>query len=178
MTALIDKAAPSLGGRNWYVFRSVARQEAMAEANLDRQGFIHFLPKVLVTKRHARRYVTQKEWLFPRYGFLRLDLARDRWRSINGTYGVERLVMGQDGPQSVPDDIMETIKAATGADGLFAPDAGLVAGASVRVRQGPLSGALGVLQSLDGRGRVDLLLHLLNGQVRTTVAREWIEIVA
>jgi len=48
----------------------------------------------------------------------------------------------------------------------------------VRVRQGPLTGTLGVLQNLDGRGRVELLLDLMNSQVRTTVAREWIEIKA
>ncbi|WP_246705046.1 transcription termination/antitermination NusG family protein [Rhizobium sp. SG570] len=165
-------------GQRWYVFRSLARAEGLAEANLTRQGFIHFLPKVTVVKRHARRYVTHKEWLFPRYGFLLMDLSRDRWQSVNGTYGVERLVMGQDGPQRLPDGVIEALQAATGSDGLFCPDMELILGAQVRVSQGPLSGQLGVLQSLDGRGRVELLLNLMNGQVRTTVARECVEIVA
>jgi transcription elongation factor/antiterminator RfaH len=178
MTAHFNGIARPNGIRCWYVFRSLAQQEGWAEANLKRQGFIYFLPKVIVTKRHARRCVTQKEWLFPRYGFVSLDLARDPWRSINGTHGVERLVMGGDGPQRVPDGIIEAIQAATDPDGVFAPDAGLVPGATVRVRQGPLSGTLGILQSMDGRGRVDLLLSLMNGQVRTTVAREHIEIIA
>ncbi|HBF31091.1 transcriptional activator RfaH [Rhizobium sp.] len=178
MTALFNETARSVGTRNWYAFRSLARQEGWAEANLKRQGFVHFLPKVVVTKRHARRYVTQREWLFPRYGFVLLDLAQDPWRSVNGTYGVERLVMGRDGPQRVPDGVIEAIQSVTDTDGLFVPDAGFIPGALIRVCQGPLSGTLGTLQSLDGRGRVDLLLSLMNGQVRTTVAREHIEIVA
>jgi transcription elongation factor/antiterminator RfaH len=178
MTALFDERARPGGGRHWYVFRSLARQESWAEANLKRQGFVYFLPKVLVTRRHARRYVTQREWLFPRYGFLLLDLAQDPWRRVNGTLGVERLVMGRDGPQRVPDGVIEAIQAVTDIDGLFVPDEGLIPGASVRVCQGPLAGTIGTLQSLDGRGRVDLLLNLMNGQVRTTVARESIEIVA
>lgn len=178
MTMRIDAVVPPAGGRAWYAFRSLARAEGLAEANLGRQGFIYFLPKVVVTKRHARRYVTHREWLFPRYGFLSLDLARDRWRSVNGTYGVEQLVMGQDGPQRIPVGVIEALQAVTGADGLFTPDAGLIPGASIRLRQGPLSGTLGVLQSLDGRGRVELLLDLMNGKVRTQVAREWIEVSA
>jgi len=178
MTTPIDVNVLSAAGRGWYVFRSVARGEGLAEANLTKQGFVHFLPKVIVTKRHARRYITQKEWLFPRYGFLLMDLSRDRWRSVNGTYGVDQLVMGLDGPQRVPTRVIENLQAATGPDGLFSPDAELLPGVTVRVRQGPLTGTLGVLQNLDGRGRVELLLDLMNSQVRTTVAREWIEIKA
>lgn len=179
MTMHIDAGSPPRAGeRGWYVFRSVAREEGLAEANLSKQGFVHFLPKVLVTRRHARRHVTHKEWLFPRYGFVSLDLARDRWHSINGTYGIDRLVMGVNGPQRVPRGVIEALQEATGGDGLFSPDAGLLPGVTVRVRQGPLTGTLGVLQNLDGRGRVELLLNLMNTQVRTKVAREWIEVSA
>jgi len=165
-------------GRRWYVFRCAMRQEAMAEANLSYQSFTYFLPKVLVTKRHARRFVTHREWLFPRYGFVSLDISRDRWRSINGTYGVERLIMGKDGPQPVPNGIVEGFQACLDERGMFDLDAGLKPGASIRVKQGPLAGALGVLQSLDGKGRVELLLELMNGQVRAKLGRECIEAVA
>ena len=178
MTALFSEMVLTGGGRSWYVFRSLAGQENWAETNLKRQGFAYFLPKVIVTRRHARRSVTQREWLFPRYGFVHLDLARDPWRRVNGTLGVERLVMGSAGPQRVPDGIVEALQASTDVDGLYVTDAGLVPGAAVRVCKGPLAGALGTLQSLDSRGRVDLLLSLMNGHVRTTVARESIEIVA
>ena len=178
MTAPFNEKALTGGGRCWYVFRSLARQDSWAELNLKRQGFAYFLPKVVVTRRHARRSVTQREWLFPRYGFVSLDLAQDPWRRINGTLGVERLVMGRDGPQRVPEGVVEALQAATDPDGVFAPNAGLIPGAAIRVCQGPLTGALGTLQSLDGRGRVDLLLNLMNGQVRTIVAREAIEIIA
>ena len=164
--------------RRWYVFRSLARQEATAEANLDSQGFAHFLPKVLITKRHARRYVVHREWLFPRYGFVSFDVSRDRWISVNGTYGVERLVMGPHGPQPVPDGVIETLQACTDAAGLFATDPELQPGAPVRVTLGPFAGTCGVLQTLDGKGRVELLLELMNGQVRTKLSREWIEATA
>jgi hypothetical protein len=36
--------------------------------------------------------------LFPRYMFMILDLPRDRWRSVNGTYGVDRLLMRSGDP--------------------------------------------------------------------------------
>jgi transcription antitermination factor NusG len=178
MTMPTERAEDPGGGAGWYIFRANAREEGLAEFNLRQQGFVHFLPKVLVTRRHARRYVTQREWLFPRYGFVSMDIARDRWRSVNGTRGVERLLMGPDGPKRVPKGVVEALQAATDADGLFSLEAGLVPGTMVRIRQGPLAGTLGVLQSLDSRGRVEVLLELMHGQVRAKVTRESIEISA
>ncbi|MDR3435447.1 transcription termination/antitermination NusG family protein [Telmatospirillum sp.] len=169
---------PDQSRRRWYVFRCLARQEGLAEANLAFQTFVCFLPKVLVTKRHARRFVTTREWLFPRYGFIALDLGKDRWHSVNGTFGVERLVMGKQGPQPVPNGIVESLQTYVDERGLIDFDQGLKPGAVVRVKRGPFAGTLGVLQSLDGKGRAELLLDLMNGQVRAKTAREWIEAVA
>jgi transcriptional antiterminator RfaH len=170
--------AETCGNQLWYVFRALVRQEGLAEANLSAQGFTHFLPKVLVTKRHARRFVAKREWLFPRYGFVAFDVSRDRWRSVNGTLGVERLVMGNDGPQPVPMGIVEALQASIDERGLFEPNAGLQPGDIVRVKSGIFAGSLGELQSLDAKGRIELLLQWMNGQVRVKLARDWVETAA
>ena len=44
--------------------------------------------------RHARKILNVRAPLFPGYLFVSLDLTRDRWRSINSTYGVLGLIMG------------------------------------------------------------------------------------
>jgi transcription antitermination factor NusG len=44
------------------------------------------------TVRHARRLSTVEAPFFPRYLFTVLDLTRHLWRSVNGTFGVSRLV--------------------------------------------------------------------------------------
>lgn len=73
----------------WFAFRLRARLEAAAEINLALQGFRTFFPRLLVTSRRARKFETSTVLLFPRYAFISLDLKKHRWRSVNGTIGVE-----------------------------------------------------------------------------------------
>jgi transcription antitermination factor NusG len=47
--------------------------------------------------------------LFPRYIFTVVDRTRDRWRSINGTFGVDRLLMSGGDPQPVPHGLVESL---------------------------------------------------------------------
>jgi transcriptional antiterminator RfaH len=161
----------------WYVLRILPRQDAVAEINLVRQGFRPFVPRVIVTKRHARKFETRREELFPRYGFVRLNLDADRWRSINGTYGVERLMMTREQPTPVPVGIVESLLACADQFGVVDLDRGLRVGSTVRIIAGPFAGAIGVLQRMEGRSRAELLLEMLNGSVRTHVLRESLEVV-
>jgi len=82
---------------SWYAVKIRQSSERIAVANLERQGFRSFLPVHLKTVRHARQFRTVRAPLFPGYLFVFLDLARDRWRAVNGT--LRRHVSG-DGRQS------------------------------------------------------------------------------
>ncbi len=84
-TALIGSAG---GRRRCYLLRALVGRELVAEGQLRRQEFSTFLPKQMKTVRHARRLRVTLSAFFPGYLFVRLDLARDRWRSVNGTLGV------------------------------------------------------------------------------------------
>jgi len=81
----------------------------LAVEDLQRQGWQPFLPFHLATRRHARKFRAVRAPIFPRYLFVGLDLARDRWRSVNGTVGVQRLVMAGDQPLPVPVGVVETL---------------------------------------------------------------------
>ena len=159
----------------WYAVHTLPRVEATAEAHLVRQGYEVFLPRIRSTRRHARRVEAIAAPLFPRYGFVRLDLGRDRWRSINGTIGVACLVMGRDLPRPVPKGIVEDLIAAVDPDGFVDFGRGLAPGDPVRVCNGPLSGQTGILLQLDGKGRVEMLLSWITGTVRVKVARNLLE---
>lgn len=161
-------ASPSL---RWYAFRATARQEATAEAHLADQGYATFLPRLNVTRRHARRAETRQVWLFPRYGFVALDLTRQPWRRVNGTRGVEGLVMAADRPLAVPHGVVEDLCARADADGVVDFSRGLTPGSAVKLVSGPFAGAYGTLVKLDDRGRAELLLALMTGAVRLRVDR-------
>ena len=159
----------------WYAIHTLPRAEESAERHLDRQGFEVFLPRILKTRRHARRLETVLAPLFPRYGFVALDRGRHRWRSINGTVGVAGLVMCGELPQAVPIGIVETLVACVTADGSVDLDHGFRSGDTVRLVAGPFARRLGTLTRLDDRGRVEMLLSLMANPVRLKVARNMLE---
>jgi transcriptional antiterminator RfaH len=89
----LSAALPLSDGERWYVARTLAQRERQAIQQLANQGYRTFLPLFLKNRRHARKVETISTPLFPRYLFVVFDRTRDRWRSINGTLGVERLLM-------------------------------------------------------------------------------------
>ena len=79
-----------------------------------RQSFGVYLPRYTKMRRHARKIEAVARPLFPRYLFVALDLARDRWRSIQSTFGVVGLVMSGEQPAPLPTDVVESNPRARG----------------------------------------------------------------
>ena len=89
---------------------------------LHNQNFRTFLPRIHKTRRHARKIDTVLAPFFPRYLFIILDMQRDRWRCVNSTIGVSRLVMQNDRPQVLPEGVVENLIACVNDDGLLSFD--------------------------------------------------------
>lgn len=115
--------------------------------------------------------------VFPGYLFVTLDLQRDRWRSINGTYGAAGLIMGAELPLSVPRGVVETLLDYVDESGVCRFDRDLVEGQSVQVIAGPFANAIGRLVRLDGNGRVRVLLDIMGGEVPANLARSALQAV-
>ena len=94
-------------------------------------------PKRHKTVRHARRLGTVEASFFPRYLFIVLDSSRHRWRSVNGTFGVSRLLMRGDEPHPVPHGIVEALIAAADVRGILQLASKLQVGGPVRLMAGP-----------------------------------------
>jgi transcriptional antiterminator RfaH len=149
----------------WYVVHTLPLAEARAEDHLRRQGFRTFQPKRHKTIRHARRLRTVEAPFFPRYLFIVLDLAYHRWRSVNGTFGVSRLVMQGDQPHPVPRGVVEALIASSDAHGILQLASKLQTGGPVRLMAGPFAEQLATLDELDDTGRVRVLLDILGRRV-------------
>lgn len=126
------------------------------------------MPKRLKTVRHARKMSTVEAPFFPRYLFIVLDLGRDQWRKVNGTFGVARLVMRGDEPHPVPYGVVETMIASADISGFLDLAEKLRVGGPVRLMAGPFADQLAILEELDDSGRVRVLLDILGRQVRMT----------
>ena len=156
----------------WYVVHTRPHQERRAEANLLRQGYRVWLPEMERSRRHARRIETVRGALFPGYLFVELDIAREAWRAINGTFGVRRLLADGLHPQALPEDFVGALQDATGADGLSTaapPD--LRPGDAVTIAAGPFAECAAVVLRLAPGERVEVLLDVLGGRVPARLAR-------
>lgn len=163
----IEESAP---GRNalcarWYVVHTQPSAEGRAIAHLERQAFTVFCPRYRKVVRHARKTASVLLPLFPSYLFVCLDLSRDRWRSINGTRGVARLIAHGDVPQPVLPGVVEALRSRASADGAMNWVPSLRVGQAVRIAEGPFADLVGTLERLGAAGRVSMLLGLFGRSV-------------
>jgi transcriptional antiterminator RfaH len=158
----------------WYVVQTQPNAEQKAVAHLDRQGFVTYLPRYLKRRRHARRVESVAVPLFPRYLFVGIDTAAQRWRSIFSTVGVSRLICNGDTPQAVSDQIVAALRAREDESGLVQLDLrpSFRAGEKVCVLDGALAGCFGLYEGMKDSERVTVLLDLLGRKVRVTVDLE------
>jgi transcriptional antiterminator RfaH len=156
---------------HWYVVHTQPQNETRAEINLRRQGFATYLPRYQRTRRHARKTETVTRPLFPRYLFVDIDLARDRWRAIQSTFGVSNLVFAGDRPLPMPEGVVEQIRGRENSDGFvtLGLPAGIGPGSRVRLIEGIFTDSKGVLERVADDRRVAILLELLGREVRVFV---------
>jgi transcription elongation factor/antiterminator RfaH len=162
---------PLIGQERWYVAHTLPQHELKAAQQLANQGFRAFVPRYWKNRRHARRVETISAALFPRYIFVILDLTKDRWRSINGTIGVDRLLTYGGLPQPVPHGVLESLIAGADPQGNVQFHFNLKEGQAIRVIAGPFADLVGQLERLDDNGRVRVLLELMGGSVRVALPR-------
>ena len=160
----------------WYVVQTQVNGEAKAAENLRRQGYETYLPRYLKRRRHARKVDFTAKPLFPRYMFVAIDIATQRWRSVQSTVGVSRLVTNGDSPAVVPEGVVRALKAREDAKGFVNMDAGpaFAPGDKVRVLAGAFMDNAGLFNGMADHDRVSILLDLLGRKVRVVLDADWL----
>ena len=158
----------------WYGVCCKPRQEAVAEENLQRQGFHVYLPRVRIRQRRRGQWVDVVEALFPRYLFIRIDLLRHSAAPVRSTRGVVGLVRFGREPAVVPDAVMDALlRREDSASGLHQDNHPLFCiGDPVQLVDGPLAGMEGIFAQEDGEKRVTVLLELLGKSNKISVNRD------
>lgn len=144
----------------WIVAVCRPNQEAIAEVNLTRQGYLHYCPKIQIKQPNKPTLIRP---LFPRYIFIFIEQF---WSSIMGTRGISRVLLGDNGPQSLPETIIKDLKRRElhGYVQLTAPPR-FTPGEQVKTNEGPLVGIPLIYESMSGSDRVKVLAELLGRKV-------------
>jgi transcriptional antiterminator RfaH len=155
-------------GDRWYVVQTQVNAEAKAAENLGRQGYETYLPRYLKRRRHARKVDFTAKPLFPRYMFVAIDMATQRWRSVQSTVGVSRLVTNGDCPAVVPEGVVCALRSREDARGFVKIEArpAFAPGDNVRVLAGAFMDNAGLFNGMADHDRVSILLDMLGRKVR------------
>jgi transcriptional antiterminator RfaH len=155
-------------GPRWYVVQTQVNAEVKAAQNLLCQGYDIYLPRYLKRRRHARKVDFIAKPLFPRYMFVAVDMATQRWWSIQSTFGVSRLVCNGDNPAVVPEGVVPALKAREDEKGFVKMEVrpAYAPGDKVRVLAGAFMDSAGLFNGLADHDRVSILLDMLGRKVR------------
>ena len=152
----------------WHVVQTQVNGEAKAAQNLLRQGYGIYLPRYLKRRCHARKVDFVAKPLFPRYMFVAIDRAVQRWRSIQSTQGVSHLVCNGEEPAVVPDGVLGALRAREDERGLIKMEVkpAFAPGDKVRVLAGAFMDNAGLFDGMGDHDRVAILLDMLGRKVR------------
>jgi transcriptional antiterminator RfaH len=162
--AILSTKSSALSTESWYLVHTKLRQEDVALANLQRQGYACYLPQMRIERIRRRKAEVATEPMFPRYLFIRLDSSDQgkSWSPIRSTLGVSQLVHFGARAAKVDDALVDLLRQREQAMPL---DAMFHSGDSVIITDGPFAGIEAIYQMADADRRAFILLEILSKPV-------------
>lgn len=148
----------------WYLVHTKPRQEDVALANLERQGYECYLPQLRIERVRRRKVEIATEPMFPRYLFIRLDSSDQgkSWSPIRSTLGVSQLVHFGARAAKVDDALIDLLRQ---REQIMPAEAKFQSGDSVVITDGPFAGIEAIYQTADAEQRAFILLKILSKPV-------------
>ena len=150
----------ALSTLSWYLVHTKPRQEDIALANLERQGYECYLPQMRIERIRRRKAEVATEPMFPRYLFIRLDSSDQgkSWSPIRSTLGVSQLVHFGARAAKVDDTLVDLLRQRECA---LPTEAMFHSGDSVVIADGPFAGIEAIYKTADAERRAFILLEIL-----------------
>ena len=153
----------------WYLLNTKLRQEKRAMENLRRQHVECYCPEVFVEKIIRGKKSRVVEILFPGYLFVNFRNPASSTHSVKNTRGVQSFVSFGGTPARVPCVLIQELKEKT------KPSENLLIsnlpkrGDKLKVTDGPFNGMSVVFSQPNGDERAEVLLNIMNQQVKASI---------
>jgi len=157
---------------SWILAQLKPNCQNIASRNIHQQGFTHFIPLCVETRRTRTGFSTVKRPLFPGYAFVNLAGVPSGWRAISATRGVSRIVSFGGSPTYVNPTLIEALRSRCDESDVFRPPEELAAGDEVRVTSGPFASFVAKIAKIDSDKRVWVLLDVMGRETRVAIPRE------
>jgi transcription antitermination factor NusG len=159
----------------WYAIRTRPRFEKTVAVGLRGKGYEEFLPIRRVRKAKSDRSIVVEHPLFPGYMFCRFDSIK--CLPILTTPGVIYIVSSSKRLLPVPDEEIASLRKVIQSP-LDIQDSSYMAGAKVRITQGPLIGVVGTVTRAKHNYRVVVSISMLQRSVAVEIADDCLTVEA
>jgi transcriptional antiterminator NusG len=160
----------------WYVIHTCGKHETKVEINLQKKGLEIFLPRTAVLSRRRDRKRLLQVPLFPGYVFAHVQLSHETYSHIIKSPGVVRLLGWNGEFYPVPQDTIDSIRIMLASRRSCYPWENLQQGQCVRIVEGPLAGAIGRVERINGKKRrLVVTVELLSRSVAVDLENEAVE---
>jgi transcriptional antiterminator RfaH len=147
----------------WHLVLCSPNRHHIAHKALSRLDCEVFLPQQPHQRRCRGRIITEMRPFFPGYIFVGVDPARPIWQPIRTAQGVSRIIgFGDNGPATVPPQIVAGLMARCDADGVVRPvRENFAVGDQIKIISGPFADFVTQVDEIAPDRRLHVLLELL-----------------
>ena len=158
----------------WAVAQLQPQRQALALHLLEQRQFSVYASRLREQRTVRGRRVDCEGPLFPSYVFIQIEL---QWHAARWCPGVIRLVMDGLQPAKVLDVVIDEIRSRERNGAVEFPKRRLQHGDRVEILAGPFRGHLAIYAGMSAHERVAVLLQILGGQQRVTLAQRHVEAI-
>jgi transcriptional antiterminator RfaH len=160
--------------RHWYVVYSKPHKENAAKFHIAAKGLEVFFPRLLLPRSARKTHAIIP--LFPNYLFVRMNVETEEYAYVSWSPGVSRVIGFNGRPAPMDEEVLSFLQSKSDPDGIIKAESKLRSGQEVRITDGPFTGLMGIIRNPpDAKGRVKVLLNLLNRPAAVDLPIEFIE---
>jgi transcription antitermination factor NusG len=157
---------------NWHVLYTMPNLERKVADQLFKHGFNVFLPQYKILRQWSDRKKSLQVPLFPSYLFVK-NYLHDKYKILS-IPGVVKFLSTEGRLDTVSQDEIELIKNILCHNPEVSTQ-GLLCGDLVRIIKGPFNGMHAVLENIQGRCRVSLMIESVNKVVLIDISAACVE---
>ena len=163
----------NLKDRHWYAVYSKPHREGLAQLHLQRKGLEVFFPRLFLPNHRPRQGPIVP--LFPNYLFVCLQFPKE-YNYALWSPGVKTIISFNGAPTPIDDKIISFLQNQADLEGIIKGRSNLTTGQEIRIKGGPFDGLIGIIEDPPNtRGRVNVLMQLLNRQVKVEIPTYLVE---
>lgn len=157
--------------KSWYVVNTKPHSEFKVINYLNSKNITIFMPKLLVTRSHARQVKKVLRPLFPSYFFVKVNIDNS-FRLIKSTIGVKGMLTNGNKPTCVDYEIMQNLFDNTDENGIVKKLTvrKFKIGQKLEINDGLFKGKICSFYGMSAKDRISVLLDFLGRKSKISVS--------